>query len=289
MARINIEESWWTDPRRKKFIKLLGSEELADGIAVGFWRQAQNYWTKGRRGIPEAIFKQIEASSKLIEAGLAYLRENEVFAAGSFEAFEWLEKKRISASNGGKKSAEVRRKNGNIQPKTSKQTRSTDEAKPSNVEPSSSFSSSFSSSLSSSNSIRGSDFEFSDKNSPPNISVETNLKNEKTNNFIAFYCEEFKKTYGTNPTISGRDAGIAKRIASSIGTERAKKIITAYFAMRDTWFVKKRHDLPTLEGNLNAVVVYAETGNTITHSDLKKLDERESVIGQLERIRKGSV
>lgn len=48
MARINFEESWWTGPHRKKLAKLAGSEELADGIAAGWWRIAQEYWGNRR-------------------------------------------------------------------------------------------------------------------------------------------------------------------------------------------------------------------------------------------------
>ena len=106
MARINFEDRWWTGAHRKKLIKLAGSEEMADGIAAGWWRLAQEYWGNGRKPVPLSVFELIEAGPKLIEAKLAKVEANGVYASGAAEAFDWLNDRREAGRKGGKKSAE---------------------------------------------------------------------------------------------------------------------------------------------------------------------------------------
>lgn len=108
-------------------------------------------------------------------------------------------------------------------------------------------------------------------------------------NFISIYCDAFKKTYGTNPIIKGKEAGIAKRIAEGLSLERIKSLIEAYFEMRDPWFVTKRHDLVTFEQNMNAVVIYADTGKTISKTQINQMEKQDAVKSQLERIRNGKL
>lgn len=121
MARINIEECWWTDPRREKLGKLVGGTEIADGLAIRMWRVAQEFWKAENKLIPLQIFKTLESSAFLIESGLAELRGESVYVRGSSQYFEWLKEKRESGSLGGKRSAEARRKKyGSAQPKKGK-------------------------------------------------------------------------------------------------------------------------------------------------------------------------
>lgn len=150
MARLTIEDKWWTDPRRSKLIKLLGGEDEADLAAVRLWKLAQLFWGNGKKLIPLELFEVLEASPKLLEAKLAFIEADGVYAKGSGEYLSWLHEKRQSASEGGKKSAEARRKKtGSAQPqkpKAPKQTRSTPEANSNTLEPSGSGSISGSSS-----------------------------------------------------------------------------------------------------------------------------------------------
>lgn len=118
MARINIEECWWTDPRRSKLIKLMGGdEERADGAAVRMWRLAQEFWKCDRRSVPQPIFKTLEHAELLLGAGLASLGEvlgdglvkEVVYVRGSSQWLDWAreqkEKNKANGSKGGKKSA----------------------------------------------------------------------------------------------------------------------------------------------------------------------------------------
>lgn len=109
MARINIEECWWSDPRRSSLSKMVGSDHIADGLAVQMWRLAQEFWSRDEL-IPKHIWATIEANGKLIQANLAEEREGGIYVRGSSQYLEWVAERRRAAKAGGKKSAEKRSK-----------------------------------------------------------------------------------------------------------------------------------------------------------------------------------
>lgn len=117
MARINIEECWWSDPRRLQLIMDIGFE--ADAAAINMWRTAQEFWGRGRRLIPKKIFERIRFADKLIDAGLAEIKtEEEVYVCGSSDYLDWVQEKRDAAKVGGKKSAQrPRDEKGRLLPK----------------------------------------------------------------------------------------------------------------------------------------------------------------------------
>lgn len=120
MARINIEEQWWTDPRREALSKVLGDELLADGAVIRLWRLAQEYWKRNSEPIPNHVFEHVRYRSELVACSLAVVRTEGVFVRGCSEHFAWITKQRENASKAGKKSAENRKlATGSAQPKPS--------------------------------------------------------------------------------------------------------------------------------------------------------------------------
>ncbi len=119
MARINIEDTWWTDPRRSALIRLMGSEELADGCALRLWRVAVGFWKLNRSPIPKNIYYLLLGAENMLSAGLVErIDENNFYACGSKQHLDWIIEKQKTASLAGKKSAQVRlSKYGTSQPK----------------------------------------------------------------------------------------------------------------------------------------------------------------------------
>lgn len=105
VARTNIEDCWWTDPRRSKLIKILGDEDRADGVAVKMWRLAQEFWKKDRGLVPKSIFETLENHQALVGAGLASLSDDGVYVRGSSQYLDWIHEQREKARKGGKESA----------------------------------------------------------------------------------------------------------------------------------------------------------------------------------------
>jgi hypothetical protein len=143
MARLTIEDKWWSDPRRERLARLVGSLELADAMALRAWRLAQEFWGHGKKFVPLEIFNTLEAAPKLVEANLAKIEGDLVYVRGSSQYLSWLHEKRVSAVEGGKKSAANRReKYGSAVPMNAtnsqekpKQNRSETEVAPNSTEP----------------------------------------------------------------------------------------------------------------------------------------------------------
>lgn len=99
MARINIEEKWKTDPRRKLLVKCLGSDRLADGMLVEIASLVLSH--KGE-GIPLAEFKFVENSDDWVACGLGCIDGDWVRIAGSAQYREFFEKQRLNGGKGGR-------------------------------------------------------------------------------------------------------------------------------------------------------------------------------------------
>ncbi|MBA3916296.1 MAG: hypothetical protein H0X25_21110 [Acidobacteriales bacterium] len=141
MARINIEECWWSDPRRSKLIKLVGDEGLADARAIRMWRLAQEFWKSGRGLVPQDIFETLEDWEALIKSRLADLRDDGIYVRGSSQYLEWTIAEREKRARGGKTSAaRPRDANGRLLPAEVQVNSSCDPSEASNVQVSGSVS-----------------------------------------------------------------------------------------------------------------------------------------------------
>ncbi len=118
MARLNIEDRWWTDPRRNRLLRILsGDSALADGLALQAWRLAQEHWKYSQGLVPLHLFETIERHEILIECQLVEIRGDEVYIRGSSDCLDWIREQRDQAVEAGKKSAQARKaKNGTAQP-----------------------------------------------------------------------------------------------------------------------------------------------------------------------------
>lgn len=271
MARLTIEEKWWTDPRRSYLGKLVGGEELADGYAIKLWRLAQEFWGRGRSPIPTELFNTIEAAPKLIQAGLAIVQADGVYVKGSSDYIDWLNEKREAARKGGQKSAQRPRDARGRLTKNPKQPPSTHPSKSSSVQPSGSGS--------------GSDFGFGLVANPS----DSAKKSPQTQEFIAAYCRHFKAKYGTNPPFSGKQAGIAKRLCKELSPGTLELYLEAYFAMPDSWLHKIKHPIEAFESKLNEVAVFAKTGKFTTQRQVRQADDAVTNLNLLEQIKAGNL
>jgi hypothetical protein len=290
MARINIEECWWSDPRRSKLIRLLGGDtRKADGLAIEAWRLAQEFWKHDRKLVPLGHFEALEDSQFLIEAGLVKVIGDQVYVRGSSQYLEWVKEQRDIAVEAGKKSAEERRKRfGSAQPGADKNTnifeRNSNETRtPSNgIEPS--VSGSVSDSGSSKNTNTYSVGEKADAFSlvPENLSSEKKLtkvqkkalKSEEekkagalAKRFIATYVKAYQKTYPAKgggppprPDLRDKVQGQIKTYLAQVPIDRACELIQVYCQMEDQWFRTKCHDFGSFIENQNKVSLALDTG-----------------------------
>lgn len=109
MARLNIEQSLFSDPLFWKLIKEVGNHHEAIGLLIEFWFTAQKYWIKDRSLVPKQVFEDIENHEKLLQTKWAIAEKHGIYARGSEDQFAWIEAKVKAGQRGGLKSAELRK------------------------------------------------------------------------------------------------------------------------------------------------------------------------------------
>ncbi len=107
MARININDKLWSDPRFDALKIMVGNEFVAIGIVVKAFRMAQEFWSDGEKLIPAETW-DLYPFSYLEKAGLADRTDSGIYVKGSQDNFDWLSKKRAAGKAGGLKSVQSR-------------------------------------------------------------------------------------------------------------------------------------------------------------------------------------
>lgn len=100
MARINIEDALFFDMRFRGLVRLLGSEKLAIGEIIIFWRLAQEQFKHGRL-ISEEMFSLNDCSEHLITCDLAEKTDDGIRAKGDLKHFGWLIERQNAGRLGG--------------------------------------------------------------------------------------------------------------------------------------------------------------------------------------------
>lgn len=285
MPRLNVEEEWFTDPRRTRLATLVGGVLQADGVALTAWKLAQHYWFKGRELIPEHAWKGSGLPDALFECGLAERQpDGRIYVRGSEDKFAWYQPKieqRLNAAprggrarmRGAKRDAKGRllssRKPADIQPN------------PAEPSPSSSLSSSPSVSSSVSPSGSKEKLPYSVGSAPSAAPSETEAPEgvrSPIGFFIANYVNAYQVRYGSRarPDLSGKVQGQIRRFVTETPLDRACELIQAYLQMNDGWFLTKAHDFGTFIENLSKVGLALDTGRAVTQTEARNLDRKQS-------------
>lgn len=226
MARVNIEDTLWTDLRFMRLCVLLGDELRAIGAIVGAFRLAQKFWFPEKKPIPELQFNCSRLPLALVESGLVVQGDGGFYVCGSEEQFAWL----FHRQAGGKASVDARnkkRKKANLTAVNSSST-----ALENSQEDASSYSSSFSSSLSNSGS--------ESKNLPegskaPPVPSKGSLVWEA-------YREAYWKRYGIEPVRNAMVNSQCAQLAKRLGDE-SKHVVGFYLNHPDAFYVRNRHPI----------------------------------------------
>jgi hypothetical protein len=107
MARLNIEESLFSDECFLQLSILLKSEIKAIGYFVQVAMLAQFHWKHGKKLIPKSVYKLKKFPRALIESGMIREMENGYYLHGSAKNFEWIVKKVENGKKGGRPSQVV--------------------------------------------------------------------------------------------------------------------------------------------------------------------------------------
>lgn len=156
MARINLDETYWGDPRRSRLLVAIGCVFKADGAVINAWKLAEHYWVPRREVIPMSAWTGAGFPMELITCGFAREESGGIYVSGTKEKFAWRFERKEAGKLGGRNSAKTRKKPGK-KPAEAKPSKRKQKQPSSSPSPSSSSSSSSSTSISPSPSSSPSD------------------------------------------------------------------------------------------------------------------------------------
>jgi len=115
MARLNIEDNFWSDIRLQLLAERIGYTSAVGSMVVAF-KLAQQFWVQGKL-IPEKIWQASRISEEIFEVGFAERRDEGVYVCGSERHFAWYMEKVEAGRRGGQKSAQrPRNSKGHFEP-----------------------------------------------------------------------------------------------------------------------------------------------------------------------------
>jgi hypothetical protein len=263
MPRLNIEDTWWTDPRRYQLARLVGSKRTADGLMLEAWLLAQSFWGNGRKKIPLMAFLEITDNQFIFDCDLAVKHGGFVYVRGTRQYHEWYATLKESSAKGGKL--------GGKRPKR-KQSGSRAEAESLTLTPTLTLT------LKEKNEIEDrSAMGIAPQEAPPSPSSK----------FIGSYVKAYQAKYGAKarPDLGGKTQGGIKRLLADTPVERACDMIQVYLQMDDAWFKTKAHDFETFAQNLTKIGLALDTGREIG----KKRKTISEMLAEEEQTKKGQV
>jgi len=248
MPRINIEDVWWDDPRRDELANLSKSKQMADGIAIGFWRLAQT-WHRAGSLIPYDIFERVPYWSEFVQCGLAIKRPEGYYVCGKDEKFQWLTDRRKSGQKG-----------GNAEPKQTKAKR----IKRKQVEASSSSSSS--------SSFSTSPYLPSDRNLSASggdaIASEPPVRTLGSEIWES-YAAAYRTIYGTDPVRNKTTNSQCKALGERLGRD-APLVAEFFLSHRDMFYSRSMHPLGLLLRDAEKLRTEWKTGRMMTGAIAKQ-------------------
>lgn len=255
MARLSIEESWWTDPRRSALIRRLGGECAADSCAIHAWRLAQEFWKHEQGLVPKHLFDLLEGAEDFVAVGLAEVRESFVYVRGSSAYLDWVRQQREQASMAGKKSAESRRKkSGTAQPGASKakNPRTTPErasngrrTELNDAEPSDSVSYSVSKEI----------IPFATQ-----TGVALPRQAPDGGETVALWVRAYQEKYRVRYAFQKRDFGMLKNFGAQHSHSDVATLFACYLAIDEPFYSNAKHPLSLFFRDLQKISVAAQTG-----------------------------
>jgi hypothetical protein len=245
--RINIEDSFFIDPRTVRLAIKLGSEDLAYGMLLRAFKLAQKFWCNKenpKQNIPEEAFKN-EKLDILIDLNWAKQVCNSYYIHGTEKNFKWW----FEASDKGKKSAAARfKKYGTAQPKNPNRSEPCSNR---SEQARSSSSSSSSSSCSNNNKINNNTYGMQQEIA---AKPKADKLGEKKRQLISFYVTQYKELYNITPILSGKEKGILFSFLKATSEDNLEKIFNAFFQLKEIEGRKLKHDVWELNRYKNDIL-----------------------------------
>lgn len=273
--RLNIEDCWWSDPRRSAMLTALGGSEVeVDGTVVKLWRLAQHHWGRGRGLVPPGLFKLMPHYQLLIDVGLAREDDGGVYVCGSADYLDWLNSKVEAGRTGGKISAQrPRDAQGRLLSGESKQNPS----KTKGHQTSSSSSSSFSNSIS----ISNSQIPYGEplKNAGGVQAGKGKASGGVGSATFEAYAGAYEARYGVQPVRNAKVNSQLIQLVNRLGSEEAP-LVAAFFVTHhaDQFYLRAKHSIDLLLRDAEKLRTEWATGRASNSIEARQAEQKVQIL-----------
>lgn len=260
MARINIEDSLWADPRFQDLMIKVGNRHMAKGMVLELWTLAQKYWIASRgEGIPKPAWDSAGMPSALIECNLARDNGDFIYAVGSKEQFAWLNANSENGKRGGPAAAKTRveKIKKSKRPKSSRHVENRPDTS------SYSSSSSLSSSFSNSDSVS--------KEVPAGASPDRPTLNHAIwEVYEAAYLNRYQVEPARNATVNAQIAQLGKRLGKD-----AVDVVRFYLRHNKAYYVQKQHTIGPLLADAESLHTQWQRGEAMLSTRANEIERTQ--------------
>jgi hypothetical protein len=221
--RINVDDRWWSDPRREVLIQMIG--DMADTVALRMWRAAQTYWGPGGKfGIPKKIYNKLLHAKEWMEVGLAIEKDGAVYIRGSSSRFGWLTQQVQHMGGVARSKKAERNQDGTFKKSGASSSRSSLPSPSPSPSP-----------------LKERKIRASPSASAP------------TQQAIAHFVDTYEAKHGTKPTLSGQDVGQMRRLVKQHPVEEVVSNITRFINADDKFFRKRGFTISCFVSSYDAI------------------------------------
>lgn len=253
MARINIEDSLFKDPRFIDLCIHYGDKQKALGTIVWAFVLAQKHYSdiSSDRLIPLSEWKRSLSDGKLIDLGFAELREKGVYVCGSEKQFAWLVQRQEAGKKGGDAKSSIRKK------RVAVAKRELTVAKPLTLTPS----------------LSPTLTPFSSSNSEESPKPQKIPADESGGSRVWIsYRDAFMNRYGVEPVRNAKTNSLCSQLHKRLG-EEACNVVTFYLTHNDGYYLRTQHALTGLIANAESLHTQWKRGATVTSANVREAEK----------------
>jgi hypothetical protein len=278
LARINIEDSFFSDQRFRVLARLIGDETRAIGVCVQAWFLAQKYWKEGRQLVPRALWDKC-GFAPLIDAELAEVQAEGVYCRGSKRQFAWLvDENRVAA---GKRSAEARRKKFGTAVPIHAANHPSAEQNPEQTE------------------LPVRSRSKSAPNKTPNCPPNENRTGPNSltptqfgdiseapggSDVWAAYDASYRARYGTAPVRNARVNSMCAQLVKRLGGDAAVAVVRFYVQHQNGYYVQKSHALGPCVADAEALHTQWKTNVIVTRASASHADKNGATLQAFQNV-----
>lgn len=259
LARINVEDDFWTHPRYRALTRIIGDEDKAAGMCIRFWRLAQSYWGE-RKPVPTDVW-DLEKLEPLVTVGLAEKKDDGVYCKNSERHFEWYSQAVESGRRGGIKSVRARTdKYGSAQPRRSKPSKGSRSDPSVNIE----------------GSPKGSRSDPPEAPKPLTLydAGQTEIAKAPPGSSVwDAYAGAYLGRYKVAPVRNARSNGMCAQLVKRLGVDAAIGVVRFYVTHSSSYYVQKAHALGPCLADCEALHTQMLNGMTITRASASHADK----------------